>query len=513
MSKLRVFVSSVQKELENERVAVAEIVWTDPFLTAHCEPVLYEYEPASPDKALEGCLKTLDGCQVYVVVIWTEYGHAEGGLAVTHREYRRAKADGLPILVFIKGTDEANRSEDLKKNLLAEVKTDGFKYKRFSNYRNLQTEVRAALALHLKEKHGIEPSSDENEIAAQTIEAASAFGKQRLTDVRRDSFNLDLARQLVSVADGTASTALTEDDIERGLLSRSLLWRDPESGASRAVAAGVVLLGNDPSMVFPQSRILADAFHGTEKTSKPDDQDDIREPMPLAIERALGFVQRNTRHPMRVLGLNRIRLDEYPVEALREALVNAVAHRQYELEGQKIMLTVFSDRVVIASPGLLPSPLTLEKIRNGDYRPCSRNPLIAQGLSFFHRIEERGSGFGRMHDEMLDHGLDPPRYAVNGGFFQVVLPGPGADLGRLRIRPNAVGQFVEPSVEAKLNDRQKQMAAMLIQGEELVSRRCEKEFGITRDTAARDFKLLVELNLAHKLGAGRSTRYRFGPES
>ena len=51
MSKLRVFVSSVQKELENERVAVAEIVWTDPFLTAHCEPVLYEYEPASPDEA------------------------------------------------------------------------------------------------------------------------------------------------------------------------------------------------------------------------------------------------------------------------------------------------------------------------------------------------------------------------------------------------------------------------------------------------------------------------------
>ena len=233
MSKLRVFVSSVQKELENERVAVAEIVWTDPFLTAHSEPVLYEFEPASPDKALEGCLKTLDCCQVYVVIIWNEYGHIEGDLAITHHEYRWAKAHGLPILVFIKGTDEAKRSEDLNKKLLAEVKTDGFKYKRFSNYRDLQTEVRAALAMHLKEKHGIEPSSDENEIAAQTIEAASAFGKQRLTDVGLESFNLDLAQQLVSVADGIASTALTKDDIERGLLSRSLLWQDPESGASR----------------------------------------------------------------------------------------------------------------------------------------------------------------------------------------------------------------------------------------------------------------------------------------
>ena len=82
--------------------------------------------------------------QVYVVIIWNEYGHTEGGLAITHHEYRRAKANGLPILVFIKGSDEAKRSEDLKRNLLAEVKADGFKYKRFSNYRDLQTEVRAA---------------------------------------------------------------------------------------------------------------------------------------------------------------------------------------------------------------------------------------------------------------------------------------------------------------------------------------------------------------------------------
>ena len=72
------------------------------------------------------------------------------------------------------------------------------------------------------------------------------------------------------------------------------------------------------------------------------------------------------------------------------------------------------------------------------------------------------------------------------------MSGPGAALDRLQVRANAVGQFVEPSVEAKLNDRQKQMVAILLQGEELSSRRCEKEFGITRDTAARDFKWLAE---------------------
>ena len=102
---------------------------------------------------------------------------------------------------------------------------------------------------------------------------------------------------------------------------------------------------------------------------------------------------------IRIVGLDRVRLDEYPAEALREALVNAVAHRDYEDGSRKIMLEVFPDRVVISSPGLPPPPITLQKLRSRKYRPCSRNPILAQCLSFFHRIEERGSGFRRMHDQ------------------------------------------------------------------------------------------------------------------
>ena len=59
-ARLRVFVSSVQKELEDERVIVQNLLNTDPFLSAHCLPLLYEFEPASPDRALEGCLKAPD---------------------------------------------------------------------------------------------------------------------------------------------------------------------------------------------------------------------------------------------------------------------------------------------------------------------------------------------------------------------------------------------------------------------------------------------------------------------
>ena len=427
---------------------------------------------------------------------------------MVHREYRRAKKSGLPVLVFLKGSDDRTRSEDVRKKLLGEIRTDGLKYKRFPNYRDLQREVRAALVKLLQSQYHLAPSADENEIAEQTIEAASPFGTRRPGDVPWDGLNMDLARHLVATADGANPGKLTARRIEEELLSRGLAWPDPDTGKCFPTAAGIVLLAADPSVVFPQCRILADAFHGPDRSSTPDDQEDIRAPMPLAIEHAVEFVQRNTRHPMRVKGLNRVRLDEYPLEALREALVNGVAHRRYEQEGQKIMLTVFSDRVVIASPGLLPKPLTLRGIQTGNYRPCSRNPLIAQGLSFFHRIEERGSGIGRMRDAMLDHGLDEPRFSTNSGFFEVVLPGPGKNLGRLRVPGAAWEQVIAPSVESQLSDRQRKMAALLVRGEELTSRACEKRFGVTRPTISKDFERLMGLGIAERVGAGRSTKYR-----
>ena len=79
-NKLSVFVSSVQKELEDERLIVQNLLNTAAFLSVHCVPVLYEFEPASPDKAAEGCLKALDGCQVYLLIVGIQYGtRVEGG--------------------------------------------------------------------------------------------------------------------------------------------------------------------------------------------------------------------------------------------------------------------------------------------------------------------------------------------------------------------------------------------------------------------------------------------------
>lgn len=504
-AKLCVFVSSVQKELEDERLIVQNLINTDLFLSAYCTPVLYELEPASPDKALEGCLQSLDGCQVYLLIVGIEYGTHVGELSITHAEYRRAKEREIPVLAFIKGDRSVKRADGTAK-LLAELDADGPKYKRFGNVIELQKEVRAALVKLLKDRFGISPTSDENRIAEQTIEATSAFESQPLARLRWQDLDHDVLRRLIASAENRDAGSFSAADLVSGATARGLAWHDQGSGETYATAAGIVLLARDPSMVFPQCRILADAYRSTEPDGDPRDHEDIRAPMPLAIDRAIAFIDRNTRHPMRIVGLNRVRLDEYPVDGLREALVNAVAHRQYEDAGRKILLEIFADRVVLSSPGLPPKPITLASLRRGKYRPCSRNPVLAQCLSYFHRIEERGSGFRRMHDQMLDHGLDPPILGTDMGYFQVIFQGPGENIERLRVPEKRL--LVTPAVEAQLNERQRKMMQWLTEGKELTSRQCEAEFGITRPITAGDFGKLVEMGLAEKLGAGRSTRYR-----
>ena len=504
--KLNVFVSSVQKELEDERVIVHNLLSTDAFLGAHCAPLLYEFEPASPDKALQGCLRALDACQVYLLIVGSQYGTLVGNLSITHAEYRRACEKELPVLAFIRG-ERSVRREPGTDGLLKELDADGPKYKRFSNVLELQKEVRAALVRLLNERFGIIPSSDENEIAQQTIEATSPFESQSLTRVRWQDLDYEMIRQLIASAEDQNASKMSSSDLLTGASLRGLVWHHQEAREHYATAAGIVLLAKDPSAVFPQCRVLADAYRGAEADGNPCDHEDVRGPMPSVIDRTISFIERNTRHPMKVVGLNRVRMDEYPVEALREALVNAVAHRQYEDAGRKIMLQVFSDRVIISSPGLPPAPITLANLRKGRYRPCSRNPVIAQCLSYFHRIEERGSGFHRMREQMLNHGLDQPLLATDSGYFQVIFPGPGENLARLRAPSSVCRTLITPAVEARLNERQKKMVAMLTAGEKLTSRRCQEEFGITRDTAARDFGFLLELGVATRQGSGPSTSY------
>jgi predicted HTH transcriptional regulator len=508
MSKLRVFVSSVQKELEIERVAIASLMTTDPWLLQHCEPVLFEKEPAPARQSSQPYLKCLESCQIYLLLIHKEYGKPDGSLSATHHEYRHAQKLGLPSLVFIKGENPVDdeRAPDTQA-FFAEIRNDKHTYKRFLDRLDLRAEVRRALLQLLKDDFQIEPSSEEAAGGKELIEAASAFESTPLNDIHWKSLDEQMVGAFAAKVVESPGLRVFDEPLFQALHSRGLLWRKGEKGDHFATAAGFLLFGVRPGDRYPQCEILVDAYADTKISGKPRGQVNINAALPKAIDQILEFVDKHTFHPTRVVGINNITLDEYPQRALREALVNAVAHRNYEDASRKIAVQIFSDRIVVASPGYPPSPLTLAKLRRGNYRPCSRNSVIAQALATLNLMEQRGSGFARMRDAMLNHGLDVPIYVQQDGYFVATFQGPNQNYERLKVPEGAVG-FITPAIEAQLNERQKKIMVQVQREGAVTSGWCRKTFDVTYDTANRDLLDLVERKLLIKAGQGRATHFR-----
>ena len=504
--KRRIFISSVQKELELERAAVAGLISTDPFFIQHCEAVLFEKEPPPPQPAKQPYLDCLRGCSVYVLILANEYGRPDGDLSATHHEYRLAQQLKLPTIVFIKGMSDADKVRSAEvRDFITEIKKDGYTYKRFHDREDLKPEMLRALMRTLDDTFGIKATTAEIDEGKHLIDAASPFESAVLADVTVEGLDQDL---LTSFNHRTASNTVEQVWRSGGeaLQARGLAVRGKAHDVFYATAAAYLLFGQRPANRFPQCEILADAYDDVRIHGRPKGQATINAPLPHALEQALRFVDDHTFHPRRVVGLNNLRLDEYPVAALREAVVNAVAHRSYDDSSRKVFVRVFSDRVEVSSPGYPPQPLTLAKLRRGGYRPCSRNPLIAQSLATLGVMEQRGSGFARIRDAMLNHGLDEAKISQEDGFFVVTLPGPAGNYDRIHTPSTAAGP-ITPAIEAQLNERQKRILAQVVAEGFVTNRWCRARLNVVYNTAYRDLQSLVAMNLIQPVGSGRSVKY------
>jgi ATP-dependent DNA helicase RecG len=191
-------------------------------------------------------------------------------------------------------------------------------------------------------------------------------------------------------------------------------------------------------------------------------------------------------------GFVRHDVPEYPEFAYREALVNAVGHRDYALEGSSVQVRLFADRLEIQSPGGLGGNLTVDNIV---YEQYTRNPHLMRLLEDYGYVERRGLGVDRMIGSMAEAGLEPPTFDNRGSSFWVTLKsGPPApplpDLAHLG-----------------LNDRQLQAVQYLYAHGRITNREYQKEFEVSERTALYDLQGLVEAGLALPVSSGRGRYY------
>jgi ATP-dependent DNA helicase RecG len=187
--------------------------------------------------------------------------------------------------------------------------------------------------------------------------------------------------------------------------------------------SGILLFGKEPQLFLPHSRAIFVKFADTSPRGPGGSfgygrREEILGPLPRIIDRTWRVIWEEMDKRAVVKGLHRQEETEYPFAAVREALVNAVAHRDYRLTGRSIEIRMYTDRLEVISPGGLPAHITLDNIVEEHY---SRNPRLVNGLYQWGYIEELGLGVDRMIEDMVNAGHQPPKFEAKTHRFSVIL--------------------------------------------------------------------------------------------
>lgn len=195
------------------------------------------------------------------------------------------------------------------------------------------------------------------------------FDEQAVPDTMIEDLNPTLWRRF--------RTVLSPTDDREFLEKMKLIVRD-EDGATRATVSGLLLAADAPESFMSTAFIQAVCYRGAERNAAYQlDAKDITGPLDVQIRDACKFVERNMR-VFAVKAPHRIETPQFSMNAVFEAVVNAVAHRDYSIYGSKIRLHLFSDRLEIFSPGTIPNTMTIESLSE---RQSARNELISSLLA------------------------------------------------------------------------------------------------------------------------------------
>lgn len=321
---------------------------------------------------------------------------------------------------------------------------------------------------------------------------------------------------------GAARSDLSADMIDA--YRRTLAERKPESElhgladdelliAVRAVAssdgrlvptlAGLLFFAPDPQQWLPGTFISFVQFAGTEvahaNQAAPVYMDNIRiaGPVPQMIEEARRAILARIRKRALLEGFTRREIPEYPDWAYREAVVNAVAHRDYAISGAHIQIRIFADRLEVQSPGGLFGTVSEASI---EYEQSTRNHAVVRLLEDHGLVEQRGIGIDRMVKEMLSAGLERPVFRDSLTSFQVVLK-------NHTMMDEDAYRWLSGFADYQLTDSQRMALVYVWRTGRIVNRDFQRLNSVDTVPATRALKKLVDAGLLRQHGTRGSAYY------
>jgi ATP-dependent DNA helicase RecG len=310
--------------------------------------------------------------------------------------------------------------------------------------------------------------------------------------------DLDEAR-ILRYLDSVAFSAT--EDLTQALLARGCVavveGAEAETPLVAPTVAGMLLFGRNPQRFIRSAETICVRYAG-ETMGDEFVRQDLGGTLADQVRQAEAFVVANMRRGMKIRGLAREETTEYPLAVVREAIVNAIAHRDYGIRGEGIRVLMFSNRLEVYSPGRLPGHVTLENLKDERY---SRNEAIVAVLSDMGYIERLGYGIDRMIATMTEAGLPAPLFEETAAGFKVTLQSAGVEL--VSSQPAQ-----QPWSHLFLNERQEAaMAYVQTHGRITNSDYQALVPDVSAETIRRDLADLVEKNLLLRIGEKRATYY------
>jgi ATP-dependent DNA helicase RecG len=260
---------------------------------------------------------------------------------------------------------------------------------------------------------------------------------------------------------------------------------------------GILLFARNPQAFFPQSGVVFVRFPGTEPRGEDGGigygrRDEIGGPLSRIVERTWNVILAEMRVGAQVNALEREELTEYPRFAVREALVNAIAHRDYRIKGRRIEVRMYADRLEIISPGGLPGYMTVDNLVEEHF---SRNPRLVNGLYQWGYIEELGLGIDLMIEEMVQAGHPPPQFKATPHLFTVILS-------------NRRERTAVPKWTRSMNERQTRALNYIRDNGSITNREYRQLCpDVSPETLRLDMVDLIERGVLLKIGSKKGTYY------
>ncbi|MBQ3290250.1 MAG: DUF4062 domain-containing protein [Kiritimatiellae bacterium] len=396
--RFKVFISSVQREFAAERQILAEYIRKDALLGKFFDVFLFEEEPACDVEARDLYLPEVERSDVYLGILGAQFGNADAdGVSPTEREYDLATAKGKERLVFVKKCERDPREE----RFVQKVQSDVVR-KSFETAEELQLAVYAALVRLLENKGYIRVAPFD--LAVDT--------DLTLADVDDAKVNDYLAR-----AREAKKISIPKDADATWLLTKlGMLASD-----GRLTNAGVLFFARHPQQAIDISVVKCLQYWGTHVERPIPSYQTYEDGVIGMIESALAFVMGRIDRTIGVpdeRGLAAAQ-DELPRMAVREAIVNAVCHRDYESNGA-VQVMLFRDRLEIMNPGTLPRGWTAETLLT-THESIARNKVIAKALDWAGYVERSGHGTEFIIEKCEAQGLATPQYKPDAAIFHTII--------------------------------------------------------------------------------------------